>query len=228
MYSHDLMNEYKEEDFLMLSGIQHFCFCRRQWALIHVEQQWLENVLTVEGQMIHERCHDDGLYEKRNNLIIVGGLRISSRSLGAIGKCDVVEFRKVEEGCRLNGQEGLWCPYPVEYKHGKTKEIDADRLQLCCQAMCLEEMLKTDVPAGAIYYAETHRREEINFTDVMRKKVMDMFGEMHDYYQRGYTPRVKPHSGCRSCSLKEICLPVICRGRSVEKYYQSFLQEDKE
>lgn len=221
------MAEYKEEEFLQLSGIQHFCFCRRQWALIHVEQQWQENLQTAEGQIIHERCHDEGLYEKRNDVITVGGLRVSSRSLGTAGKCDMVEFRKAEQGCVLRGQTGLWQPYPVEYKHGKSKEIDADRLQLCCQAMCLEEMLQTDVPAGAIYYAETHRREEVEFTDGLRQTVTDMLKEMHAYYRRGYTPKVKPHSGCRSCSLKEICLPVICRGRSVENYYKSFLQEDE-
>ena len=121
--------EYCEDEFLQLSGIQHFCFCRRQWALIHIENQWQENVRTIEGNIIHERCHDDGFIEKRGNLLITRSLSIFSRRLGVSGQCDVVEFSKTENGCTLYGREGLWHPYPIEYKRGKSKLIDADRLQ---------------------------------------------------------------------------------------------------
>lgn len=218
--------EYNEEDFLQLSGIQHFCFCRRQWALIHIEQLWKENIKTVEGNIVHERCHDDGFIEKRGELLITRGLRIFSRELGVTGQCDVVEFRKNITGCILRGYIGNWQPYPIEYKRGKSKLIDADRLQLCGQALCLEQMLKIDIPKGALYYDETHRREEVEFTAELRKKFVDMLQEMHSYYQNGYTPRVKPKIGCNSCSLKELCLPILCNKNDVTSYYDSFLSED--
>ena len=153
-------------------------------------------------------------------------MSIFSRRLGVSGQCDVVEFSKTENGCTLYGREGLWLPYPIEYKRGKSKLIDADRLQLCCQAMCLEEMLHVDIPKGALYYNETHRREEIAFTASMRENVESMLREMHNYYRQGYTPNVKPKKGCSLCSLKDICLPVICRKTVVADYYVKFLNED--
>ena len=215
--------EYGEDDFLQLSGIQHFCFCRRQWALIHIEQQWQENLKTVEGHIVHERCHDDGFIEKRGDLLVARGLRVFSHTLGVTGQCDVVEFQKNTEGCYLQGHSGTWRPYPIEYKRGKSKLIDADRLQLCCQAMCLEEMLSIMVNQGALYYNETRRREVVDFTDELRQKVKDMLREMHIYYDRAYTPKVKPKTGCRSCSLQDICLPVLCKKDDVTGYYESFL-----
>ena len=217
---------YREEDFLLLSGIQHFSFCRRQWALIHIEQQWKENLKTVEGNIVHENCHDEHFFEKRGDLLITRGIRIFSRIMGVTGQCDVVEFYKSEEGCLLHGYGGYWLPYPVEYKRGKSKSIDADRLQLCGQAMCLEEMLGTTINKGAIYYHESNRREEVQLTDSLRKKVKDLLAEMHEYYSRGYTPVVKAKSGCASCSLKEICMPVICNKINVDSYYSKFLNED--
>ena len=217
---------YREEDFLLLSGIQHFSFCRRQWALIHIEQQWKENLKTVEGNIVHENCHDEHFFEKRGDLLITRGIRIFSRIMGVTGQCDVVEFYKSEEGCLLHGYGGYWLPYPVEYKRGKSKSIDADRLQLCGQAMCLEEMLGTTINKGAIYYHESNRREEVQLTDSLRKKVKDLLAEMHEYYSRGYTPVVKAKGGCASCSLKEICMPVICKKINVDSYYSKFLNED--
>ena len=217
---------YREEDFLLLSGIQHFSFCRRQWSLIHIEQQWKENLKTVEGNIVHENCHGEHFFEKRGDLLITRGIRIFSRIMGVTGQCDVVEFYKSEEGCLLHGYGGYWLPYPVEYKRGKSKSIDADRLQLCGQAMCLEEMLGTTINKGAIYYHESNRREEVQLTDSLRKKVKDLLAEMHEYYSRGYTPVVKAKSGCASCSLKEICMPVICKKINVDSYYSKFLNED--
>ena len=143
---------YAEDEYLALSGIQHYAFCPRQWALIHLEQQWSENVLTMQGNLMHERAHDEFSREKRGSMLIVRGLGIHSRNLGLSGKCDVVEFHRSSEGVPLAGEEGLWLPTPVEYKHGKAKRHDADRLQLCAQAMCLEEMLGADVPIGFLYY----------------------------------------------------------------------------
>ena len=219
--------EYREEDYLLLSGIQHFSFCRRQWALIHIEQQWQENLKTVEGNIVHEHCHDEIFFEKRGDILVTRGMRIFSRSLGVTGQCDVVEFHKDDDGCLLHGHRGRWLPYPVEYKRGKSKTINADRLQLCGQAMCLEEMLGVHVNKGAIYYHETNRREEVLFEVDLRQQVKNLLAEMHVYFSRGYTPAVKPKTGCSSCSLKEICLPIICKKVSVDNYYSKFLSEDK-
>lgn len=145
--------DYKEEDhFLLLSGIQHFLFCKRQWALIHIEQQWEENVLTVEGNHLHEKADQPFLREKRGNKLIVRAMPIKSRSLKITGVCDVVEFVSDNNGVEINGMEGKYTPYPVEYKRGKPKKNDSDILQLTAQAMCLEEMLLCEIDKGYMFY----------------------------------------------------------------------------
>lgn len=203
---------------LMLSGLQHFVFCRRQWALIHIEQQWQENVRTVEGQMMHQRAHDEKQVEKRGDLLVMRGLRVSSSRLQITGICDVVEFHSHSEGIALPGHEGSWLPYPVEYKRGKPKEHDADELQLCAQALCLEEMLVCSVPEGSLYYGEPRRRTQVVFSQAMRDRVEALLSEMHQYAARGYTPRPKPTKVCNACSLKELCLPKLQRVQSVSSY----------
>lgn len=210
----------------MLSGLQHFSFCRRQWALIYLEQLWSENLRTVEGNLLHEKAHDAGASEKRGDLLILRDLRIFSATLGVSGACDVVEFRADPAGVTLAGRAGLWQPYPVEYKRGHSKETDADRLQLCGQGMCLEEMLCCEIPAGALFYGETRRREEVSFTPELRQTVRSMLEEMHSYAKRGYTPKVKPGKFCNACSLKELCLPALMRKTSVRSYLDSRLKED--
>ena len=145
---------FREEEFLPLSGLQHFAFCRRQWALIHLEQQWQENLRTIEGQLFHERAHDASLRERRGDTLVLRSLAVASPTLGLSGQCDVVEFRAAPEGVPLAGEEGRWLPFPVEYKRGRPKPHQADELQLCAQAMCLEEMLCCPVPEGALYYGE--------------------------------------------------------------------------
>ena len=145
-------SEYPEDDWLALSGLQHFAFCRRQWALIHVEQQWRDNYLTTAGSLEHDGAHDYGASEARGDLLIMRDLRVFSRRLGITGACDVVEFRQSDAGVPLHGRAGTWSPYPVEYKHGAPKQTDADRLQLCAEAMCLEEMLACSIPEGALFY----------------------------------------------------------------------------
>ena len=143
--------EYTEDDYLMISGIQHFKFCRRQWALIHVEQQWEENLHTVTGELMHKKAHDHSLAEKRKGVIIARALPVSSREMGISGECDVVEFHLCEDGIPLHGHRGLYSVFPVEYKKGKPKRNEEDRLQLAAQAMCLEEMFSTRVPEGALF-----------------------------------------------------------------------------
>ncbi len=213
---------------LMISALQHFVFCRRQWALIHIEQLWKDNVRTVEGNLMHQRAHDEKQMEKRPGLLIMRGLRVHSRRLNVTGICDVVEFRRQENGISLPGQEGHWQPYPVEYKRGKPKAHDADALQLCAQAMCLEEMLLCEVSEGSLYYGEPKRRTRVEFSADMRKRVETLLAEMHQDMQRGYTPRPKPTRSCQACSLKDLCLPELGRAPSVSDYIGQHVKEADE
>lgn len=217
--------EINEETYLQLSGLQHFAFCRRQWALIHIEQQWAENLLTAEGELLHEKAHDSDERERRGDVIQTRGMKIHSPNLGISGACDVVEFYRSDHGVALDGEEGTWQPYPVEYKRGAPKVTDADRLQLCAQGMCLEEMLCCDVPEGALFYGETRRRETVAFTAVLREQVCRYLEEMHMLYRRNHTPKAKPGRNCNACSLREICLPKLCRRQSVRNYLQNRLEE---
>ena len=201
--------EYTQDDLLPLSGIQHFLFCRRQWALIHIEQQWQENVLTAEGRIMHKRADDPFFTETRNGVITARSVPVASYRLGLSGICDVVEFTESPDGVRLPGRDGLYLAAPIEYKRGKEKHDHSDETQLCAQAMCLEEMLSIPIPKGYLYYGEIRHRVEIQFTAELRTLVQDMSAEMHNYFSRGYTPKVKTHKGCRSCSLADVCLPVL-------------------
>lgn len=211
---------YSEEEYLMLSGIQHFAFCRRQWAMIHIEQQWAENYRTTAGELMHKKAHDEGSFEKRGELLIVRGLRISSRELGLSGQCDVVEFHRDDEGVKLFGYEGKWTPVPVEYKHGAPKEDNADELQLCAQAICLEEMFQIRIPDGYLFYGENRRRSHVEFTKDLREAVKKAAREMHDLFQKGYTPNVKPTKKCRACSLEDLCLPKLQKTVKVRTYIE--------
>lgn len=220
------MSIYSEEDYLQISGLQHFAFCRRQWALIHIEQQWAENLRTVEGEILHEKAHDTSFTEKRKDLLTCRGLSVHSEILGVSGACDVVEFHRDEKGTALHGRDGLWLAVPVEYKRGSSKTNDADRLQLCCQAMCLEEMLCCEIEKGFVFYGETRRREEVLFTEELREQVRAMLAEMHKFYKRRFTPKVKPAKSCNACSMKELCLPKLCGKMDSSQYIESHLQED--
>lgn len=217
---------YGEEDYLMLSGIQHFAFCRRQWAMIHIEQQWAENYRTTAGELMHKKAHDDASFEKRGDLLIIRGMRISSRNLGLSGQCDVVEFHQDENGVSLFGYDGKWKPIPVEYKRGTPKENNADELQLCAQAMCLEEMLQVYVQDGYLYYGENRRRSHVDFTDSLREEVRTAAKEMHELFQRGYTPNVKPTKKCKACSLENLCLPKLQKTVKVREYIEKGIKAD--
>ena len=190
--------EYTEEEYLMISGIQHFKFCRRQWALIHIEQQWEENVHTVVGELMHKKAHDPYL-----------------------------KFHKCEDGVKLFGHRDLYSIYPVEYKKGKPKKSDEDILQLTAQTMCLEEMFSTRIEEGAIFYGETRRREQVYFSSELREEVENMFSEMHEYYKKNYTPKVKKTKACQSCSLKNLCLPKLEKTVSVKKYMSQIFEGDR-
>lgn len=219
---------YAEDEYLMISGIQHFKFCRRQWVLIHIEQQWEENVHTVMGELMHKRVHDPYITEKRKDVLVVRALPISSRALGISGECDVVEFHKCEDGIKLHGHRGLYSIYPIEYKKGKPKLTQEDKLQLAAQAMCLEEMFSAEILEGAIFYGETRRRENVEIDETLRDEVRKMFQEMHQYYERKYTPKVKYSKSCNACSLKEICLPKLGKNISVKEYMDQMLKGEAE
>lgn len=216
---------YSEEEFLQLSGLQHFKFCRRQWALIHIEQQWAENFRTVDGALMHENAHDSDFRESRGDLLITRGISVFSPTLGISGQCDVLEYHRGSAGIPIRGKEGLWQPYPVEYKRGSPREDTGDTLQLCGQAMCLEEMLCCDIPEGALYYGEIRRRVPVLFTEELRCQVRELLAQMHDLYRRGYTPKVKPSRSCSACSLKELCLPKLMKSRSVAAYLRDAMEE---
>ena len=177
---------YSEEEYLMLSGVQHFAFCRRQWALIHIEQQWEENSRTVDGNIMHERVHDPELHEKRGELVITRAMAVSSARLGISGECDAVELRKSDNGIELYGLDGKYTVTPVEYKRGEPKEDDCDAVQLMAQALCLEDMLCCDIPFGYLYYGEIRRRVKVVFDAELRKRAEDIIQEMHELYKKQY------------------------------------------
>lgn len=216
---------FAPEDCLMISGLQHFRFCRRQWALIHMEQQWAENLRTVEGKFLHERAHNEQLQERRGDLLTVRGLRVQSLTLGLSGVCDVVEFRQGARGVPLSGKEGQWLPYPVEYKRGVPKQDGCDELQLCAQAMCLEEMLCCKIPEGALYYGEPRRRLRVSLTKELREEVRSDAAQMHALYRRGHTPRARRTKSCNACSLKELCLPGLQKSGSVRDYLRRHMED---
>lgn len=216
--SQKLLMEYDEKEFLMLSGIQHFAFCRRQWALIHIEQLWEENLRTVEGNLLHENCHDGYFSESRKDVFLSRAMPVFSRTLGASGECDIVEFRKSAKGITLHGRDGFYSVYPVEYKRGEPKKNDADILQLAAQAVCLEEMLCCQIRSGAIFYGKIKRRQKVELTKELKEQVRQMFTEMHKYFDQMYIPKVKPTKSCNACSLKNLCLPKLLKVKSVKTY----------
>lgn len=219
-------SEYSEEEYLQLSGLQHFLFCRRQWALIHIEKQWKENVLTTDGMLFHSRVHDENDTELRGDVLTIRGLWIKSRKLGVSGQCDAVEFHRAENGIHLSGYDGTWTVIPIEYKRGRRDFRESDAAQLCAEAMCLEEMLCCHINNGYLFWGEKHRRELVLFSDTLREKVIQSFRKMHQNYERGYTPKVKIQKGCNSCSLKDLCLPELNKIHSVQSYIDERLKTE--
>lgn len=201
--------EYEEDEFLMISGIQHFVFCKRQWALIHIEQQWEENYYTVDGNIMHERVHNPRLDKKRKDISHNRGMQVCSRSLGMFGVCDMVEFHEDNH------------VVPIEYKRGKPKDHKADIMQLVLQTICLEEMLCTEIENGYIFYGETKHREKIEISKELRDEAKKITEEMHELFNRGYVPKVKIKKECKSCSLQNICLPKLLKIKSAKMYIDS-------
>ena len=217
---------YSEEDYLMLSGIQHFAFCRRQWALIHIEQQWEENLRTMDGIILHEHVHNPEFHEKRGDTIITRAMAVSSSELGLAGECDAVEFHRNSKGISIFGMEGKYIVIPVEYKRGSPKEDDCDVVQLTAQALCLEDMLCCEISYGYLYYGETRHRLKVQFDSSLKERTRKIITEMHQLYQSRHTPKVKRTKSCNACSLKHICLPELDKTPKASAYLQKILHQE--
>jgi CRISPR-associated exonuclease Cas4 len=216
----------REEDFIQISGLQHLAFCKRQWALIHIDQEWEENFLTAEGRNLHERV-DEGYQEFRKGLRQYSGLYVKSLKLGIYGRTDLIEAIK-SDNCPTNsiqmlGLKGKWTLFPVEFKRGKPKNHEADMIQLCAQALCLEEMTNTPIESGAIFYWQIRKRIEVEFDSCLRQKTIQIIELAHDLMELGQIPAAEYGNHCRSCSLLEICLPRKLDSAKLKKYRQELL-----
>ena len=209
---------FTENDLIQLSSLQHFVFCERQCALIHIEQIWSENIFTAQGRIMHEKV-DTANRESRGNIRIEYGVPMRSLRLGLIGKADAVEFHKKDDG--------TWMPFPVEYKRGKTKMDNCDRVQLCAQAICLEEMLNVEIKEGALFYGQTKRREDVVFDKNLRIETKETARKVRELIESGITPKAEYSKKCKSCSLLELCMPKTCgKAKLVSKYLLSAMEEE--
>ena len=188
---------FSEDDLIQLSALQHLVFCERQCALIHIEQVWSENLFTAEGRIMHDKV-DTANRESRGSIRIEYGVPMRSLRLGLIGQADVVEFHKTGD---------KWIPFPVEYKRGKPKIDDCDRVQVCAQALCLEEMLNVKISEGALFYGQTRRREDVIFDEKLRRETEEAAKKVHVLIESGITPKAEYSKKCKKCSLLELCLP---------------------
>ena len=221
-------SNYTEDQLLPLSGLQHIAFCERQWALIHLEQQWNENQRTAEGRVMHEKVHDPEYKSYKPGVVVVRGMMLQSFGLGIYGVADIVEFEKQMNGSGISlpKKTGFYLPRPVEYKRGKSKKGDYDRIQLCAQAICLEEMLQCHIAEADLYYGETRRRETVALDVQLRDEVRRLSAHMHELYDEGVTPKPDMKlSVCKTCSMVNICLPRIRMKTSAKSYWYELLGE---
>lgn len=219
---------YREDDYLMLSGIQHFYFCKRQWSLIHVEQQWKENKWTAEGQIVHEKADNPYLKEKRKNHFISRAMPVASSKLGLSGILDIVEFTKTDApGTELTGKRGLWQPVIVEFKRGKEKRDNRDIVQLVAQVICLEETLNLSISYSYLYYNQTNKKVKVEITEELRKEVEYIARTMHAVYKEGRTLQAETYKNCKECSLYDICIPRLTKKKiNISNYMSNHLDED--
>jgi CRISPR-associated exonuclease Cas4 len=209
---------YSEENLLQLSGLQHIIYCPRQCALIHVEQQWDDNYFTARGILMHDKVHCEKM-ERKKGVIIERSIYLKSYELGLVGKSDVVEFHKTKEG--------TFMPFPIEYKSGKAKKDDSDRVQLCAQAMCLEEMMNVKISQGAFFYGKTKNRLIVDFDDSLRSKTISTSRHYHELIESGETPKAEYNRKCDNCSIKEICLPKTFNKTSVKQYLTEIIKDEE-
>ncbi|MGC9998470.1 MAG: CRISPR-associated protein Cas4 [Bryobacteraceae bacterium] len=216
---------FSDDDLIPISALQHYAFCPRQCALIHIERQWVENRLTAEGRVLHEKAHA-GECELRDGVLTARGLALVSRRLGLAGQADVVEFHLSPDpaGVTLPGRVGRWRPFPVEYKRGRPKRGNCDEIQLCAQAMCLEEMLATTIQAGALFYGEPRRRKDVALSATLRGAAERAAGELHTLFDSRITPAPVNDERCRNCSLTEVCLPGAASRKRVLRWVEARLR----
>ncbi|CAA7622823.1 CRISPR-associated protein Cas4 [Magnetospirillum sp. UT-4] len=198
-----------DDSLIPLSALQHYLVCPRQCALIHLEQQWEDNRLTAEGNVMHAAVDKAGAVA-RDGVRRVTGLPLRSDRLRLSGRADVVEFHP--------GSDGGDTPFPIEHKRGREKEDDRDRAQLCAQGLCLEEMTGRAVPAGALFYGKTRRRLAVTFDEGLRRRTENAARAMAAMLDAGRTPPAVAIPACRGCSLKDLCLPDSLGKRSVSRY----------
>ena len=214
------MTVYQEKEYLSLSALQHILFCPRQCALIHIEQLWEENLFTAQGRIMHERV-DRGDQADKGKIKIEYGLPLKSERLGITGKADVVEFHRTDDSVQK------WVPFPVEYKRGKPKKDLSDKVQLCAQAMCLEEMLDIDIPSGALFYGKTRRRLEVAFDETLRQKTTEAAEQLHAMFESGITPPPEYAKKCDTCSFLSQCMPkAIEKKRTVAAWLNRMVRKD--
>lgn len=216
---------YSEEDCIAISGLQHLAFCERQWGLIHLDQEWAENKLTAEGKTLHERV-DEGYKEFRKGLRQYSGLHVRSTELGLYGRLDVLEALESEGptvDIPLLGLKGNWSLQPVEFKRGKPKSHDSDLVQLCAQALCLEEMTGLKVASGSIFYGQTRHRSDVVFTDLLIDRTRSLSIQAHSLLQSGKLPIPVYKSHCRACSLVDACFPKLSGSKEIDEYRKDLL-----
>lgn len=209
-----------EDDLLPISALQHLAFCERQCALIHVERQWAENERTAEGRVLHESV-DEGYRAYRRGTKQFAGVHVENRRLRIAGRLDVLELVKTSEApdnCAAWGIKGSWELHPVEFKRGKPKDHDADRVQLCAQGLCLEEMTGREIVSGSLFYGQIRRRDEVPFDTPLRARVEGLVERLHQIVSQRLLPAPVWKRHCHACSLLEICQPKATSGAQIEAY----------
>lgn len=216
------MSVFAESDLLPISALQHLSYCKRQCALIHLERVWAESRATADGRHFHERVHERA-DESRRDVRLVRGLSLRSMRHGLAGVADVVEFWKDEtRGVVVPGLRGTWMPLPIEYKRGRAKQSPCDAVQLCAQALCLEEMLNVSILSGCLFYGLSRRRLEVVFDASLRAATESVARELHELIDGGHTPPPEPGPKCKECSLAALCMPGSA-GRAVSRYVEESL-----
>lgn len=220
---------YDDDQMLMLSGIQHYMFCPRQWALIHIEQQWDENRLTAEGQLLHKNVDNPAYRQKNGDVITLRAVHIASHALGLYGVTDAIELLPSADATDTITHPrypGYWKPYPIEYKRGHSKPDERDEVQLTAQVICLEEMYGINIPEAALFYHETRHREVVLIDEHLRQLAFGLSEAMHRTFESGFTPKAEENRSCRSCSLIDICTPELTKKTSVAYYLKKTLDEE--
>ena len=227
---------FDEKDLLPLSALQHLLFCERQCALIHIERQWKDNHLTIEGSYLHNNVDENApRREVRGDMALFRGLSLQSLRLGLVGRADMIEMHRDDSqqnaknpnSINISGLPGKWIPFPVEYKRGKPKHDKSDMVQLCAQALCLEEMLKLRITKGALFYGRTQKRLQVDFDTKLRELTVSTASRLHELINNKKTPRAQKAQKCNNCSMIELCMPEVMTNKSsAKKYIERMVRSD--